>query len=231
MRSKFPLMAILMAIAVTVCLQAQNVRRVTPEKIEFGRLPEGRTVEGDIRFTNAGAAPVRIQRIQASCGCTTTKTEKMTVEPGDTASVHYSVRTQGFRGIVRKTITFYFTDPQEKELEFVIEGTLYSDLEVTPSFIDFQGVAQDLNSTLMQKVTVTNQTEKPLRITSVRATSDLLNVSPERASIPPGKAQVIQVTLRPSKAVTQDADIWIETDSPSRPKFAVPVFIQVEKKK
>jgi hypothetical protein len=231
MRSRLQLLTILMTIPATGFLQSQTVRRVTPEKIEFGRLPEGRTVEGDIRFTNTGAAAVHIQRVQASCGCTTTKTEKMTVEPGDTASIHYSVRTQGFRGIVRKTITVHFTEPQEKELEFVIQGTLYSDLEVTPSFIDFQGVAQDLNSTLMQKLTVSNQTEKPLRITSVRATSDLLTVSPEHANIPPGQAQVIQVTLRPSKAATQDVDIWIETDSPSRPKFAVPVFIQVEKKK
>jgi hypothetical protein len=231
MRPRFQLLTILTAIAVAGCLRAQAVRRVTPEKIEFGRLPEGRTVEGDIRFTNTGAVPVHIQRVQPSCGCTTTKTEKMTVDPGDTASIHYSVRTQGFRGIVRKTITVYFTDPQEEELEFAIQGTLYSDLEVTPSFIDFQGVAQDLNATLTQKVTVLNQTEKPLAITSVRATSDLLTVSPSRASLPPGQSQVIQVTLRPSRAQTQDADIWIETDSPSRPKFAVPVFIQIEKKK
>jgi hypothetical protein len=231
MRPRFRLLTVLVTMQIIACLHAQAVRRVTPEKIEFGRLPEGRTVEGELRFTNAGTAPAHIQRIQASCGCTTTKTEKMTVEPGDTASIHYSVRTQGFRGIVRKTITIYFTDPKEQELEFVIQGTLYSDLEVTPSFIDFQGVTEDRNSTLMQKVTVTNQTEKPLRITSVRATSDLLTVSPERASLPPGRAQVIQVTLRPSKTATQDADIWIETDSPSRPKFAVPVFIQVEKKK
>jgi len=221
----------LVSMPVIGTLQAQNIRAVTPEKIEFGRLPEGRTVEGDIRFTNIGKTPVQIQRVQASCGCTTTKIEKMTVEPGDTASVHYAVRTQGFRGIVRKTITVYFADPKEKDLEFAIQGTLYTDLEVTPSFIDFQRVAYDPNSTITQKVTVRNQTERPIRITMVRSTSVLLTVSPGSAVIPPGQSLAVQVTLKPSKAAAEDADVWIETDSPSRPKIAIPVFIQIEAKK
>jgi hypothetical protein len=211
--------------------QAQNIRPITPEKIEFGRLLEGRTLEGDIRFANTGREPVQIQRVQASCGCTTTKIEKMRVEPGDTANVHYSVRTQGFRGLVRKTITVYFTEPKEKELQFVIQGTLFSELDVTPSFIDFQGVALDANSSFTQNVTVQNQSGKTVRISSVRATSELLIVSPVSASIPTGQSLSIQVTLRPSKAATQDADVWIESDSASRPKISIPVFIQIEKKK
>jgi hypothetical protein len=230
MSSRIGFFAVLISAPLFGPLQAQNIHPVTPEKIEFGRLPEGRTVEGDIRFTNTGSTPVQIQRVQASCGCTTTKIEKMTVGSGDTASIHYAVRTQGFRGIVRKTITVFFTDPREKELEFVIQGTLYSDLEVTPSFIDFQGVAIDANSSVTQKVTVLNQTQKPIRLTA-RATSDLLTVSPGASSIPAGQSLALQVTLKPSKAVTQDADVWIETDSTSRPKIAIPVFIQIEKKK
>jgi len=231
MPSRFQLFVVLISISVIGLLQAQNIRPITPETIEFGRLPEGRTVEGDIRFTNAGSVPVQIERVQASCGCTTTKIEKMTVVSGDTASIHYAVRTQGFRGVVRKTITVFFTDPKEKELEFVIKGTLYSDLEVTPSFIDFQDVAIDMNSTVTQKVTVKNQTEKPVQITAVRSNSDLLTVSPGKISIPAGQSQVIQVTLKPLRATTQDTDLWIETDSSSMPKIAIPVFIQVGAKK
>lgn len=212
-------------------VQAQNIRPITPEKIEFGRLLEGRNLKGDIRFVNAGKEAVQIQRVQASCGCTTTKIEKMRVEPGDTASVYYSVRTQGFRGLVRKTITVYFTDPKEKELQFVIQGTLFSELDVTPSFIDFQGVALDANSSFSQNVTVQNQSEKPIQIATVRATSDLLTVSPVSAVVPAGQSLTVEVTLRPSKVATVDADVWIESNSASRPKISIPVFIQIEKKK
>jgi hypothetical protein len=231
MPSRFRLSAVIVTIALSGLSQAQNIRPITPEKIEFGRLLEGRTLEGDIRFANTGKEPVQIQRVQASCGCTTTKIEKMRVEPGDTATVHYSVRTQGFRGLVRKTITIYFTEPAEKELQFAIQGTLYSELDVTPSFIDFQGVALDANSSFTQNVTVQNQSGKPVRISNVRATSDLLTVSPASASIPAGQALTVLVTLRPSKAATEDADVWIESNSASRPKISIPVFIQIEKKK
>ena len=231
MKSRSRFYAVFVSVSIFGLLQAQNIRPITPEKIEFGRLLEGRTLQGDIRFVNTGREAVQIQRVQASCGCTTTKIEKMRVEPGDTASVHYSVRTQGFRGLVRKTITVYFTDPKEKELQFVIQGTLFSELDVTPSFIDFQGVALDANSSFTQNVTVQNQSEKPIQITTVRATSDLLTVSPVSAAVPAGQSLTVEVTLRPSKVATVDADVWIESNSASRPKISIPVFIQIEKKK
>jgi hypothetical protein len=231
MRTFLRLITVFLSISLPGAAPAQNIRPVTPGKIEFGRLQEGRTVEGDIRFTNAGKAPVQIQRVQASCGCTTTKIEKMKVEPGDTASVHYAVRTLGFRGLVRKTITVYFTDPNEKDLEFVIEGTLFGELEVTPSFVDFQGVALDMNSSLTQNIKVQNQSGKPVRLSVIRATSELLTVSPGSATIPAGQSLTVQVTLRPSRAATEDADVWIDSDSASRPKIAVPVFIQIDRKK
>ena len=229
MRSRF--YAFCVPMFLSALAQAQNIRLITPEKIEFGRLQEGRTLEGDIRFANAGKQPVQIQRVQASCGCTTTKIEKMTVEPGDTATVHYSVRTLGFRGLVRKTITVYFTDPKEKELAFVIQGTLFGELDVTPSFIDFQGVALDMNSSFTQNVTVQNQSGKTLKISVIRATSELLTVSPASATLPAGQSLSVQVILRPSKPATVDTDVWIESDSASRPKISIPVFIQIEKKK
>jgi len=231
MPSRLRLYAVFFSMSLFGLVQAQNIRPITPEKIEFGRLLEGRTLQGDIRFVNTGKEAVQIQRVQASCGCTTTKIEKMRVEPGDTASVHYSVRTQGFRGLVRKTITVYFTDPKEKELQFVIQGTLFSELDVTPSFIDFQGVALDANSSFTQNVTVQNQSEKPIQIATVRATSDLLTVSPVSATVPAGQSLTVEVTLRPSKVAAVDADVWIESNSASRPKISIPVFIQIEKKK
>jgi P pilus assembly chaperone PapD len=211
--------------------RAQNIHPITPEKIEFGRIQEGKAVDGDIRFVNAGKAPVQIQRVQASCGCTTTQIEKMRVEPGDTASIHYSVRTQGFRGTVRKSITVYFADPKEKELQFVIQGTLFSELDVTPSFIDFQGIVMDANSTVAEKVTLQNQTQKPIMMKSARASSGQLTVTPQSGIIAPGQMLTLRVTLKPSKAAAQDADVWIETDSATRPKITIPVFIQIEKKK
>jgi hypothetical protein len=231
MPSRLRLYAVFFSMSLIGLVQAQNIRPISPEKIEFGRLLEGRTLQGDIRFVNTGKEAVQIQRVQASCGCTTTKIEKMRVEPGDTASVHYSVRTQGFRGLVRKTITVYFTDPKEKELQFVIQGTLFSELDVTPSFIDFQGVALDANSSFTQNVTVQNQSEKPIQIATVRATSDLLTVSPVSATVPAGQSLTVEVTLRPSKVAAVDADVWIESNSASRPKISIPVFIQIEKKK
>jgi uncharacterized protein (DUF58 family) len=208
----------------------QNARLVTPETAEFGEVREGETVSGVVRFVNQGSAPLQIQRVQASCGCTTTQASSTRIAPGDTARVDYSLRTRGFRGIVRKSITVYFADPKEPSLHVTLSGTVITELEVAPSFIDFQSVPVDPDTTYKKFFRVTNRTGKPVKIASVRASSGLLTVTPATAVVAAGQKAEFRVSLRPERSTIEDADIWIETDLASRPKLDVPVFIQVVKK-
>jgi hypothetical protein len=211
-------------------LPAQNIRLLTPETMEFGRLQEGQTVEGRIQFVNTGKAPIEIQNIQTSCGCTATQVEKMRYEPGDTATIRYTIRTKGFRGVVRKTITVHFTDPDMKELYFIAQGTLYADIEVTPPFIDFQGVPVRPDTSFSRTVTLRNNSPKPIQIKSAYSKSKLLAVSPMMGVVPPGESLAMIIQLMPSNADSRDTDVWIETDSASRPLINIPVFIQIGKK-
>jgi hypothetical protein len=74
---------------------------------DFGTIPEGPAAEFNFEFTNTGKEPIIVQRVQASCGCTTPSYSKDPVLPGKPGDIKASYNTNGRIGPFTKTITVY----------------------------------------------------------------------------------------------------------------------------
>ena len=74
----------------------------------FGSLPEGPSAEHEFVFTNTGKEPIVIQRVQASCGCTTPSYTKEPVAPGQKGSIKAAYNTSGRPGAFTKTLTVFY---------------------------------------------------------------------------------------------------------------------------
>lgn len=212
-------------------LFAQSIEWVGPNTMDFGRVKEGEILEGKFQFVNKGKTAIHIRDVYASCGCTTTQLPKMMYEPGETATISYSVKTKGFRGPIRKTVEVNFEEDNLEPLVFVIQATVITEIEVTPTFIDFKTLPVNPDTTVTKEIRIRNNGEKPVHITEVKNTDELLTVKMEKTAIPPGKETVIWVTLHPAREEMKDLDIWIETDHPNRPKIMIPVFFRIQGKK
>lgn len=75
---------------------------------DFGTLLEGPSAEHVFQFTNTGKEPIVIQRVQASCGCTTPSYTKEPVAPGKTGSITAAYSTGGRPGAFNKTLTVFY---------------------------------------------------------------------------------------------------------------------------
>lgn len=93
---------------------------------DFGQVKEE---DGKIsyvfEFINTGTAPLLIQRVQASCGCTTPDWTKEPVEPGKSGTVTATYNPQGRPGSFTKSITVYSNASNETEVLY-IKGTVIS---------------------------------------------------------------------------------------------------------
>lgn len=87
------------------------------ETYDFGTLDEGPSADHVFTFTNTGKEPLVIQRVQASCGCTTPDWTKEPVAPGKTGMIKASYATQGRPGQFEKTMTV-FTNAGTKMVTF-----------------------------------------------------------------------------------------------------------------
>ena len=75
---------------------------------DFGRVGEGEgTTSHDFTFKNTGTAPLIIQDVRTTCGCTTPEWTKQPINPGATGYIKVSYDVKGRPGAIDKTITVH----------------------------------------------------------------------------------------------------------------------------
>ena len=89
---------------------------------DFGKIPQSRAVTHNFEFTNNGKEALKIENVQASCGCTTPEWSKEPVEPGATASIKVGYNAAA-EGPFSKAVTIFYNGNQVKTIN--ITGTVY----------------------------------------------------------------------------------------------------------
>jgi hypothetical protein len=93
---------------------------------DFGKLnEEDGKMTHVFEFKNNGNSPLVINRVQASCGCTTPTWTKAPIEPGKSGSITVTYNPAGRPGTFSKTITVS-SNSSEEQVVLVIKG------DVTP---------------------------------------------------------------------------------------------------
>ncbi len=98
MKKVFFTLAMIFAVAtVTLAQDAVGDFKFKEETWDFGTIPQGTPVKHSFSFTNTGKAPIVIQNVQASCGCTTPTWPKEPILPGktDVIEVQYNAANAG----------------------------------------------------------------------------------------------------------------------------------------
>ncbi len=115
-----------MVFAVAMTLQAQDNQKVTDEKFpvmtfekkshDFGTLHEGDVVKYVYKFKNTGNAPLIIEKIRASCGCTVPSGwKKEPIMPGESGEFTVQFNTRNKIHKQHKTVTVYCNTKNKTE--------------------------------------------------------------------------------------------------------------------
>jgi len=72
---------------------------------DFGKIVSGEKVAVIFTFRNTGKAPLIINSVSTSCGCTVSKYSTKPVAPGETGTIEVVFDSSGYNGAQRKTIT------------------------------------------------------------------------------------------------------------------------------
>lgn len=72
---------------------------------DFGQIKEGEKVAYTYKFTNTGEAPLIVQSVQPSCGCTAPDWSKEPIAVGATGFVKVEFDSNGKAGIQNKVVT------------------------------------------------------------------------------------------------------------------------------
>ncbi|MBO9566111.1 MAG: DUF1573 domain-containing protein [Niastella sp.] len=101
---------------------APEVLALKETSYEFGKIPQGRPVTHVFEVTNTSKEVLRLDNVQASCGCTTPEWSREPIQPGATASIKVGYNAAA-EGQFSKTVTVVYNNNQTKTI--VISGTVY----------------------------------------------------------------------------------------------------------
>jgi len=95
---------------------------VKEEIYDFGTIPQGKPVYHFFTIENNGATPLKLDNVQASCGCTTPEWNKEPIAAGsaDKIKVGYNAAVEG---PFDKFITITYNGNQSKQIK--IKGTVW----------------------------------------------------------------------------------------------------------
>lgn len=87
---------------------------------DLGVINKGKIAVANLPVRNLGNAPLTIEGISTSCGCTTAKLSPMLIPPGSQANLHVEYNSNAHesdRGKLERYVFISSNDPQERDLQ------------------------------------------------------------------------------------------------------------------
>ena len=88
----------------------------------FGSVKPGQPLTYTFKIKNNGQADLEIKSVSPSCGCTTSKFDKV-IAPGKEGGITLAVeKTEGYKGEVVKTATVVTNDPDQQQFVLTLRA-------------------------------------------------------------------------------------------------------------
>lgn len=116
-------------LAGVVTAQAQKTAKMEfkAETIDYGEIKKGSNGVRVFEFTNTGDAPLVIEDVKSSCGCTVPTKPEKPILPGETGKIEVKYDTNR-PGPIRKTVTVY-SNAEEPVKALKIKGTVLEETQ------------------------------------------------------------------------------------------------------
>jgi hypothetical protein len=101
---------------------AEDVLQLKELEFDFGKIPQGKPVYHVFVIQNTGKAPLVLDNVQASCGCTTPEWSHEPIAPGAKAEIKVGYNAAA-EGPFTKPVTITYNSTQSKQL--MIKGTVW----------------------------------------------------------------------------------------------------------
>ena len=92
---------LLLVLCATLSINSQEFK-FEQETIDYGKIIKGSEGERTFVFTNIGDAPLMIQSIKSSCGCTVPKKPEAPIMPGEKGEIKVSYDTKRIGGFSKQ---------------------------------------------------------------------------------------------------------------------------------
>lgn len=172
--------------------------------VEVHPTPGDKQAVAHFKYQNTGTAPIHFKSVKASCGCTTTQTQKEVVNPGEKGEIIASLNIGDRTGQQVKTVTVQTDDPNPTQATTILtlKANIAAPLEIRPTFVYWTSGEAPKTKKISLKaakefpatnITIkTNNTNFESKIVPGKPGEWTLEVTPKDTSRPMGTSLLLQ---------------------------------------
>jgi hypothetical protein len=217
------LLSIFLLLLPAVVLAGAPKLVVEDADFSVGEVFQGVKVEHTFRFRNAGEAPLSVEKVRCSCGCTAALLSTTLIPPGGSGEVRTTFDSGRFRGAVAKTVYIYVNDPLQPVAQFHLRGTVKPELVMDLEQVDLGKLAPGV--AVEARVTLTNQGEQTIVLSAPETTSPELQAELAATQLPAGQSVQLVVRALPREGKLRlSGYVMIKTSNPRAPELRLPVY-------
>jgi hypothetical protein len=207
----------------SLCLAGNPRLAIEQPVFDFGQIQEGQKVSHIFRFSNQGDAPLLIQKVRSSCGCTGALLSAKEIPPGKSGEARITFNSNGMRGKMVKWIYLYSNDPVEKMARFQIRGTVLPEIGIRPSRIRLTQLKP--GQPAQSEVILTNNSPRAVFLSNLKASSAAIAPEISATRLAPGETARLTVTVAmPADEKHLSGYVLLSTSTPHTPKLRIPVY-------
>jgi Protein of unknown function (DUF1573) len=102
--------------------QKPETIKLNETSFDFGKIPQGKPVTHTFVIENLGKDSLKLNNVQASCGCTTPEWSTTPVAPGGKTQIKVGYNSAA-EGVFEKMITIYYNGGEVKQI--TIKGNVW----------------------------------------------------------------------------------------------------------
>src|SRR6266513_190101 len=191
-------------LSIFLCIAARAELKWEQNVIDLHPAVGDKTAVAHFKYKNSGTTPVHFKSVKASCGCTTTQSQKEVVNPGEKGEIIATFNIGDRTGQQMKTVTVQTDDPNPSQATIVLtlKATIPQALDIKPTFVYWQSGEEPKP----KKISVKASKEFPAKNITVKSNSEnfeskveagkagewTIEVTPKDTSHPIGTALLVQ---------------------------------------
>lgn len=214
------------------------------ETYDFGAISEEKgPVTHEFVFTNNSTRPVKILKVQASCGCTTPGWSKEVVAPGQKGFIQASYDPKGRPGFFTKSLTVT-TDLEPNPVILQIKGQVTNEKEVSASDFPVEKGSLKLKVSsfnmgrvflkdeyVVREFPVINAGAAPVHFTGKFVHAAYIKADVQPRTVGPGEKAMIKISYNgalKNQYGFQSDNVEMETDDKINPVKSFSVYANLE---
>ena len=209
-------------LSIFLCVAARAELKWEQNVIDLHPAVGDKTAVAHFKYQNTGSTPVHFKSVKASCGCTTTQSQKEVVNPSEKGEIVATFNIGDRTGQQMKTVTVQTDDPNPTQATTILtlKATIPQGLEIKPTFVYWQSGEEPKP----KKISIKASKDFPAKNITVKSNSQVFG-----SKVEPGSASgewTIEVTPKDTSHPVVTA-LLIQSDYPKEAPKSFSVNVSV----